>query len=119
MDPSSLPLGQIFGGALTLGGIGLIIRLVIHYQRDFTDQYRRALSELREEYRQNSERQAGRISELEQHITRLDARERRTQRRLLNCTQERAALRALVHHNGLPWNPADWVWDDAADDLGG
>jgi hypothetical protein len=105
MDPSQLPLGQIFGGALTLGGVGLIIRMVIHYQRDFTEQYRAALAA-----------QAARIEQLETKVGEMEARERRLQSRLLNCNNERAALRTLVHQNGLPWNPEDWVWHDEPDD---
>lgn len=101
MDPSTLPLGQIFGGALTLGGVGLIIRLVIHYQRDFTDQYRQQLKN-----------QSDRIEQLEGKVNDMEDRERRLRVQLLNCTTERAALRAFVHNNGLPWNPDEWVWDD-------
>lgn len=101
MDPSQIPLGQVFGGALTLGGIAMIIRLVIHYQRDFTDQYRAAL-----------DNQAERISSLEGKVESLQTDRARLRTLLLNCTNERAALRALVHHNGLPWNPDDWAWDD-------
>lgn len=101
VDPTQLPIGQIFAGGLTLGGIGLIIRMVIHYQRDFTDQYREALT-----------KQEERIRGLEATVAEMQGRERRLRTQLLNCTTERAALRALVHHNGLPWNPEDWAWDD-------
>jgi hypothetical protein len=101
MDPSQLPIGQLVGGGLTLGGIGLIIRMVIHYQRDFTDQYRAEL-----------QKQDRRIKGLETTVAGLQASDRRLRVQLLNCTTERAALRALVHHNGLPWNPEDWAWDD-------
>lgn len=89
-------VGQLNGGVLFLiatatgGGLWFVIRLIVKYQRDFTESY------------------AKRIVDLDARIAVLEGEKDRLGRQLLACATERGALRAMVRQAGIEWNPADW-----------
>jgi hypothetical protein len=77
-------------GTATGGGLWFVIRLIVRFQRDFTDQY------------------AKRIVELEARIGLLEADKEQLQRQWIACATERGALRAVVRQHGIEWTPSDW-----------
>jgi hypothetical protein len=89
-------VGGLNAGVLVLtatatgGGLWFVVRLMIRYQRDFTESY------------------AKRIVQLEDRVKALEADKDVLSRRLVACASERGALRAMVRQAGIEWNPADW-----------
>lgn len=100
----SLNPGVILAATGTAGGLWFVIRLIVHYQRDFTDQYRDRLAVLE-----------AKLAALEAVVGDRDAtiqeRDRMIadlNRRLIACGIERGALRAMMRQHDIKWNPADW-----------
>jgi hypothetical protein len=87
-------LGVALTGACTGGGVWFVVRLIVRFQRDFTDRY------------------AARIVEQDAHIDRLESENDDLKRRLIGCATERGALRAVVRQHGLEWDPTSWRVDD-------
>lgn len=83
------------------GGLWFVVRLIYRFQRDFTDRYAAEIVALKAE-------NAAEIAGLRARIDVVEAENRRLHRELIACVTERGMLRALVRHNGIEWNPADW-----------
>jgi hypothetical protein len=83
----------LLGGPFTLAGFAWLARMFIKYQRDFTDQYRR------------------RMSEQDQRIERLEGDIDQLRGKLINCIGERQALRVTVSRAGIDWDPGPWGSD--------
>jgi hypothetical protein len=90
MNPALLPLGAVLVSTLTGGGLWFVIRLVVRYQRDFTNRY------------------ANRIVEQENHIEAMRAERHNLVQELIACQTERGALRATIRQAGIVWNPEDY-----------
>jgi hypothetical protein len=90
MNPALLPLGAVLVSTVTGGGLWFVIRLVVRYQRDFTNRY------------------ALRIIEQEKYIEEMRAERHGLHRDLIACQSERGALRAMVRQAGIKWNPEDY-----------
>lgn len=90
MDPLLLPLGAALVSTVSGGGLWFVIRLVIRYQRDFTNRY------------------ALRLSENDVYIKELQVERSELRRRLIACQSERGALRATIRQQGIDWDPMDY-----------
>lgn len=89
-------LGVLLTATATGGGLWFVVRLIVRFQRDFTDRYAARIVE-----------QDARIDTLEEEIEDLKLR-------LIACATERGALRAIVRQHGIEWEPSHWgVADDA------
>jgi hypothetical protein len=77
-------------GTATGGGLWFVVRLIVRFQRDFTDRY------------------ADRIIALEAKVEDLHEERELLRRQLVSCATERGALRAVVRQHGIQWNPDDW-----------
>ena len=92
----------LIGLALSFGVVGsglfLVARLVIGFQRDFTERYAARLRA-----------QDAKIEEQGARITLLE-------RRLMLAEGERQALRATMARNGMPWDSS--AWEVGADGYG-
>ena len=78
-------------GTATGGGLWFVVRLIVRFQRDFTDAY------------------AARVVELERQVGQLN-------RQWIACATERGALRAVMRQHGIHWDPQDWGAIDERDD---
>jgi hypothetical protein len=85
-----LPLGAVLASTITGGGLWFVVRLIVRYQRDFTNRY------------------ALKIREQDKHIEILHEERRELTRRLIACQLERGALRATIRQAGLTWDPRDF-----------
>lgn len=74
----------------TGGGLWFVVKLIVRFQRDFTDRYSARITA-----------QDARIELLERQVDALN-------RRLIRCAIERGALRAVVAQAGIEWRPEDW-----------
>lgn len=83
-------LGVLLTGTATGGGLWFVIRLIVRFQRDFTDRY------------------AARIAQQDARIDTLEAEVEDLKGRLVACATERGALRALVRQHGIQWDPTQW-----------
>ena len=101
---------ELIGAGLTatstLGGLWFIVRLITHYQRDFTDQYAGELTATR-----------SRVTDLERRVDEVEGEkaklieEREVMRRhLFDANSERAALRQVLRDRGIPWDWHPFPW---------
>lgn len=87
---NSLSAGYVLISTAAGGGLWFVVRLIVRFQRDFTDRY------------------ATRIVELEARISVLEKDKQTLSRQLIACATERGALRAVVRQSGIEWRPEDW-----------
>lgn len=85
---SFLDPGILFAATATGGGLWLVVRLVIRYQRDFTDRY------------------AERLKQQDEQIATLRREVDDLKRRLISCHVERGAMLAVLRQNGIDWDPS-------------
>lgn len=101
-QPEPGRIDGLIGLALSFGVVGsglfLVARLVIGFQRDFTERY------------------AKRLRLQDETIEKQDERLSRLERRHMLCVGERQALRAAVIQRGIHWDSSPWEVE--ADEFG-
>jgi hypothetical protein len=100
----SLNPGVFLAATATGGGLWFVVRLIVRYQRDFTDRYVERLGVLEAKLLALEEIVGNRDSTIRERDRMIED----LNRRLIACGIERGALRAMMRQHSIEWNPTDW-----------
>lgn len=83
---AGIPLGTM------VGGLWFAVRLIVHFQRDFTDRYAADLDKTHK-----------RVDDLESEVDELKDKIDELKGQLGDCRTEKRAMALALQRNGIPW----------------